>query len=100
MGGISGEFSSIPVTRRRYPDNEQRIATHSLRRKMARSQAERDPAYHRKAETIPAAGGVFYRSRFTGPPKSLPRLETNAKFLPEGGGPCLLIPYPIPPPFP
>jgi hypothetical protein len=40
LGGISGEFSGIPVTRRRYPDNEQRIATHSLRRKMARSQAE------------------------------------------------------------
>jgi hypothetical protein len=36
----AGEFSSIPVTRRRYPDNEQRIATHSLRRKMARSRAE------------------------------------------------------------
>jgi hypothetical protein len=52
LGGISGEFSSIPITRRRYPDTEQRIATHSLRRKMARSQAERDPAYHRKAETI------------------------------------------------
>jgi hypothetical protein len=33
------EFSSIPVTRRHYPDNEQRIATRSLRRKMARSQA-------------------------------------------------------------
>jgi len=80
MGGISGEFSSIPVTRRRYPDNEQRIATHSLRRKMARSQAERDPAYHRKAETIPAAGVVFYRSRYTGLPKSLARLETNARF--------------------
>jgi len=30
----AGEFSSIPVTRRRYPDNEQRIATRSLRRKI------------------------------------------------------------------
>ena len=38
LGGISGQFSSIPVIRGRYPDNEQRIATHSLRRKMARSQ--------------------------------------------------------------
>ena len=45
---ISREFASVPVTRRRYPDNEQRIATHRLRRKMARSQAERDPASHRK----------------------------------------------------
>jgi hypothetical protein len=24
LGGISREFSSIPVTRRRYPDNEQK----------------------------------------------------------------------------
>jgi len=51
LGGISGEFSSIPVTRSRYPDNEQRIATR---------RAERDPAYHRKAETIPRGGGYFF----------------------------------------
>ena len=31
----AGEFSSIPVTRRRYPDNEQRIATHSYPRDLA-----------------------------------------------------------------
>jgi len=31
MGGMSIEFSSIPVVRRCYPDTEQRIATHSLR---------------------------------------------------------------------
>jgi hypothetical protein len=60
MGSISGEFSNIPVTRKRYRDNEQRTATHSLRRKMARSQAEPDLAYHRKAETIPRATGVFF----------------------------------------
>ena len=36
----AGEFSSIPVTRRRYPDTSRRIATHGLRRKMARSQTE------------------------------------------------------------
>src|SRR6266404_8569790 len=29
--------------------------------KWPRSQAERDPAYHRKAETIPRGGVVFYR---------------------------------------
>src|SRR2546428_684561 len=36
-------------------DTEQRSATHSLRRKMARSQAERDPAYHR-TERNPITG--------------------------------------------
>jgi hypothetical protein len=64
VGGISGEFSSIPVTRTRYPDNEQRIATHSLRRKMARSQAERGAGVHvfssqERAETIPRDWVVF-----------------------------------------
>jgi hypothetical protein len=43
------------------PDNEQRIATHSLHRKMATSRAEPRPRLsHRKAETIPRAGVVFY----------------------------------------
>jgi hypothetical protein len=49
LGGISGEFSSNPVTRMRYPDNGQRIATRNLPRKMARSQAEREPAYTKRA---------------------------------------------------
>src|SRR6266487_5420019 len=61
LGGISGEFSSMPVTRRRYPDTEQRIATHSLRRKMARSQAERDRPITGRQKPSPAAGVVFYR---------------------------------------
>ena len=34
-------FSSIPVTRRRYPNNEHRIATRSLRRKWPEAQAPR-----------------------------------------------------------
>jgi hypothetical protein len=57
---------------RPYPDNEQSIATHNLRRKMARNQAEHAPAYHRKAETS-AAAGVF----FSGPRPS--RLNRHNK---------------------
>jgi hypothetical protein len=37
LGGISGQFSSIPATHRRYPDNEQKNRDAQLRRKMARS---------------------------------------------------------------
>jgi hypothetical protein len=41
IGGIGGEFSSIPVTHRCCSDNEKKKSpTRSLRRKMARSQAE------------------------------------------------------------
>src|SRR5262245_42056614 len=45
----------------------QEFATHSLRRKMARSQAERDPAYYRKS---PAAGVVFSAAPAGAPPDS------------------------------
>ena len=44
---------------RRYPDNEQRIATPVCVEKWPEAN-ERDPAYHRKAETIPRGGGSFY----------------------------------------
>src|SRR5262249_27419107 len=37
LGGISGQFSSIPATHRRYPDNEQKNRDAQLRRKMAES---------------------------------------------------------------
>jgi len=49
-----------PCTRRRYPNNEQRIATHSLRRKMARSQAERDRPTTGRQKPSPRRG-FFYR---------------------------------------
>ena len=44
---------------RRYPDNEQRIATPVCVEKWPEAN-ERDPAYHRKAETIPRGGGSFF----------------------------------------
>src|SRR5215471_4484454 len=72
MGGISGEFSSIPVARRRYPDNEQRIATHSLRRKMARSQAERTRPITGRQKPSPVAGVVFYRVAGGSPEETSP----------------------------
>ena len=57
----AGEFSSIPVTRRRYPDNEQRIATRSLRRKMARRPSRAGgrctrPCHRKGQKPSPAAG--------------------------------------------
>jgi len=67
LGGISGEFSGIPVTRRRYPDNEQKNRDGSLRRKMARSQAERERRtrlQHRKGQKpSPNGGGSFFSAR-------------------------------------
>jgi hypothetical protein len=50
--------------RRRYPDNEQRIATRSLRRKWPEAQAEQVASVHvfssqEGAETIPRDGVVF-----------------------------------------
>jgi len=51
-------FPASLLPRRRHPDNEQRIATRSLRRKMARSPADRVAGVHvfssqEGAETIP-----------------------------------------------
>jgi hypothetical protein len=46
---------------RRYPDNEQRIATPVCVEKWPGAN-ERDPAYHRKAETIPRGEGSFLSS--------------------------------------
>jgi hypothetical protein len=64
LGGISREFSSIPVTRRRYPDNEQKNRDAQFApKKWPAAQAEPWPGLsHRKAETITGGGSIFLSS--------------------------------------
>ena len=65
---------------RRYPDNEQRIATPVCVEKWPEAN-ERDPAYHRKAETIPRGGVVFYRV-LRGVPLKRPRYPRGVQGTP------------------
>src|SRR5262249_23885476 len=56
----AGGFSSIPVPRRRYPDNEQRIATHNLPRKIAQKPSR---AVNRRARLQLTGRGRDYPPR-------------------------------------
>src|SRR6266516_2490313 len=67
LGGFSREFSSIPVTRRRHPDNEQKNRDAQCAPKNGQKpKPSRWPAYtssvHRKGQKpSPATGVFFYR---------------------------------------
>src|SRR6516165_10638834 len=68
-GGISREFSSIPATRRRYPDNEQKNRRRAVcAEKWPEAQAEQVVGLHafssqEGAETSPRGGVGFFCSR-------------------------------------
>jgi hypothetical protein len=60
LGGISGEFSSIPVTRGRHPDNEQKKRDAQFAPKNGQKPKQVASVHvfssQERAETIPAAG--------------------------------------------
>jgi hypothetical protein len=70
LGGISREFSSIPVTRRRYPDDEQRNRDAQFAPKNGQKPSRAGPAYtssaQERAETIPRGGIVFFNLKTWG----------------------------------
>jgi hypothetical protein len=77
LGGISSEFSSIPVIRRHYPDNKQKNRDAQFcAEKWPEAQAEQMAGVHvfssqEGAETIPRDGAVFYTMTRSCPDASL-----------------------------
>jgi hypothetical protein len=87
LGGISGEFSSIPVTRRRHPDNEQKNRdAQSAPKNGQKPKPSRWPAYtssaHRKGQKPSPRGGVVFSMRTGDRPTYLPRIVGDKLMMP------------------
>src|SRR5260370_32854616 len=62
LGGISREFSSIPVTRKRHPDNEQKNRDAQFAPKNGQKPSGAvTRAITQEGRNHPRGGGIFYR---------------------------------------